>query len=335
MNIEWIVEKRAGILQSPENPGNSKKTISNLADKGFDVIITIDDYDFSISWKAAPNTALRHYRCALGNYPKPSEWELQHLNEFLLYELHHGRKTVLWCESTKTYISVKNSIGHFFRYENTILSEFVKSRLNSQRERAQKIPQELTHCSGCVEKRCITDLLCHITSVSDAEMILKTGSILSACGARGKSGQELALEKRNAAGDPPDYFKYVMFTFGNCTAGDRLVMERSLRTFPSERDLTEEFKPGVRFFFRYRDLVVHPGFRSDGYHYCKIKDRLELEPYLVIAIAPESSRTRLMTVDYPISSECISFVDISDKDLWSWSHNAYETAKESEKQLNR
>ena len=33
-------------------------------------------------------------------------------------------------------------------------------------------------------------------------------------------------DPRNAAGDPPDYFEYVMLGPGNCTALDKLVFER-------------------------------------------------------------------------------------------------------------
>lgn len=332
MNIEWIIDKRVGILQSLETPISSNETIEALAGEGFDIVITIADYDFSISWKVGSKETLRHYQCALGNFPKPNSWELQHLNEYLLYEIHHDRRIALWCENTQTHKSVRNSIKQFFQYENIGLSEFVSSKLASQTERAKNIPLELTHCKACDEERCITDLVCHVTSVTDAEIILKSGAILSACKARNKLGQDLALEERNAAGDPPDYFEHVMFTFGNCTAGDRLVMERALRAPPTHEELTKEFNPGVRFYFRYIDLVGHPRFCSDGYHYCKVKDMVELEPYLIVAIAAEDDRTRLLMKDSFIPKEHVLFVDSSSyKDLWSWSHKAYEVAKELEK----
>jgi len=174
--------------------------------------------------------------------------------------------------------------------------------------------------------------VCHVASVADAERILKSGVILSACKARNESGQDLALEERNAAGDPPDYFEYAMFTFGNCIAGDHLVMERALGRLPTQEELTEEFNPGVRFYFRYMDLLGHPRFCSDGYHFCKVKDMLELEPYLVVVIAPETSRTRLLAADSLRLREHLSFVDRSNyRDLWSWSHKAYEVAKEYDK----
>jgi len=231
--------------------------------------------------------------------------------------------------------AVKSSINEFFKYEDVGLSTFVKSKLASQAERVknefEKLPPKLTHCQACKEKGCITDpyLVCHVTSVADAEKILKSGVLLSACQARRKSGQILALEDRNAAGDPPDYFGYVMFTFGNCIAGDMLVMERSLGKSPTPKELTEKFYPGVRFYFRYMDLVGHSRFCIDGHHSCKIKDVLELKPYLIVAVAPKVARTDLLRAVSPNLKECLAFVDHTKySDLWSWSHKAYEVAKE-------
>ena len=83
---------------------------------------------------------------------------------------------------------------------------------------------------------------------------LKNGKLLSALNARGVSVEELMSEKRNAANDPADYFEYVMLQWGNCQAGDRLVMERELEHFPDEEDLSVNFNPGVRFYFRYDKL---------------------------------------------------------------------------------
>ena len=54
----------------------------------------------------------------------------------------------------------------------------------------------------------------------------------------GKTLQQLMNESRNAANDPADYFEYIMFSWGNCQAGDRLVMERALGRFPDDEDLS-------------------------------------------------------------------------------------------------
>ena len=52
--------------------------------------------------------------------------------------------------------------------------------------------------------------------------ILKCGSLLSAVNARKLPDTVLQKEDRNAANDPTDFFHYVMFSWGNCQAGDRL-----------------------------------------------------------------------------------------------------------------
>ena len=48
-------------------------------------------------------------------------------------------------------------------------------------------------------------------------------------------------ESRNAGNDPADFFDYIMFSWGNCQAGDRLIMERKLGHDPSEEDLSIHF----------------------------------------------------------------------------------------------
>ena len=104
----------------------------------------------------------------------------------------------------------------------------------------------------------MTDYVCHTTSVDNAIIILKTGKLLSPVLARNMSAAELAKESRNAANDPEDYFQYIMFAWGNCQAGDRLVMERKLGRFPNEEDLSVGFTPGDRFFFYNKDLIHNP-----------------------------------------------------------------------------
>lgn len=331
MNINWLIDKRVGMLESPENPTLSQSVIEDLVREGFHVVITVADYDYCLSWKIGSGITLRHYQLSLGNCPELSDWELQSLNEYLLYEIHQDRNVVIWCKSGQASQSIHNSVAGFFNHKNMTLEEFVKSKLASQPERAKHIPLELTRCQGCQEKKCITDLVCHVTSVADAERILESGVILSAVRARNKSREELVRETRNAAGDPPDYFEYIMFTFGNCIAGDRLVMERALGRGPSQEELTEEFLPGVRFYFRYHDLVNHPGFCSDGYHLVKIKDRLELSPYLIAAVASKTASVLAKAASPEISRRLIFISSSPDNDLLSLSSQAYRIVKEYER----
>ena len=78
-----------------------------------------------------------------------------------------------------------------------------------------------------------------------------------------------------------------MFSAGNCPAVDKLVYERIVGYVPTWEEFEKDFRPTVRFFFRNRDLIMHPGFCSDGYHTVKIHDELALEPLLAAIVIPE------------------------------------------------
>lgn len=93
----------------------------------------------------------------------------------------------------------------------------------------------------------MTDLVCHTAPTENAERIFACGELRSAVLARGLPAETLMKEPRNAAGDPADFFHYVMFSWGNCQAGDRLVMERILGRAPAADELGAGFTPGVRF----------------------------------------------------------------------------------------
>ncbi len=97
-----------------------------------------------------------------------------------------------------------------------------------------KKSEMITECTACKRKGCLTDYLCHVATKEDAVKIIESGKLLSAIRARKESAALLVSEKRNAAKDPVDFFDYIMFSWGNCQAGDR--------------------------------LVSHPGCTSDGYH---------------------------------------------------------------------
>ena len=96
----------------------------------------------------------------------------------------------------------------------------------------------------------------------------------------------MARDPRNAAGDPPDYFEYVMWGPGNCSAVDKLVLERIVGHVPSWDEFEANFQPGVRFFFRGEELHRHPGLTFDGIQW-KIHEELALDPDLIVVIIPE------------------------------------------------
>ena len=164
----------------------------------------------------------------LSDYPQVSDWEIRTIIEFIEYENRYGRKCTIECED-KALLDAIN-------------------RKMTNREVYLKVPRPklVTECTACpYRKGCVTDYVCHTTSVDNAIKIFECGKLLSALNARKVSVEELMSEKRNAANDPADYFEYIMFSWGNCQAGDRLVMERTLGRFPNEDDLSVHFNPGA------------------------------------------------------------------------------------------
>ena len=180
-----------------------------------------------------------------------------------------------------------------------------------------KPPEKITECTACPKyKGCLTDLVCHTSSLKDAISILKCGSILSAVHARKKSAKELKVESRNAANDPEDYFNYVMFSWGNCQAGDRLVMERKLGRFPNEQDLSVNFGPGVRFFFRYEEIVNHPKAVFDGVLPVKVKDGVVLWDWVHAIVVPGEYRDKIGAHIPEGLSEKACFVERNGADIY-------------------
>ena len=51
-------------------------------------------------------------------------------------------------------------------------------------------------------------------------------------------------------------------------------MERKLGRFPDDKDLSIGFTPGVRFFFKYNEIVKHPNAVFEGVLPLKIKNEV-------------------------------------------------------------
>lgn len=239
----------------------------------------------------------------LSQYPYFSDWEKRNIIEFVEYEASHGRKCQIECE-------------------NADVLEEVELALNN-RESYRNIPRPalITECTACpARKGCVTEYVCHTTSPENAQKILECGSLLSAVKARKVSVEELMAESRNAANDPADYFEYIMLAWGNCQAGDRLVMERKLGRFPDESDLSVHFTPGVRFYFRYEDLVEHPGCTFDGVLPMKIKDEIVLKDWLYAMVVPVG-----VELDVPDDlKDRTIYIENDCRDIWEWSEKVYQ-----------
>lgn len=266
--------------------------------------VDIANHGYTLLWDGV-------YYFSLSNFPHISPWELRKLILFCENEKRNGRETEIVCGNEK----IKDAVQHAL--ENPKLFQ------KTQR------PEIITECTACKQKGCLTDLLCHSTGIENAKSIFKYGALLSAVRATGKTGDTLAKEPRNAAKDPPDFFHYVMFSWGNCQAGDRLVMERQKAGQPlTKYDLGPGFKPGVRFYFRYDRLFSHRDFLEDGYTPGKIKNELSLFDYLEAAVVPEQNKAEWTGAIPESLSKRVHYLKHEREDIWDWSEKVYRFVKD-------
>lgn len=250
----------------------------------------------------------------LSNYPKITDWEMRTLVEFIEYEEKYGRECTIECEDEQLLETVNKGIKNGSMYKNV--------------ER----PKLLTECTACpYRKGCETEYVCHTTSIDNAIKIFQSGKLLSALKARNVSVEQLMSESRNAANDPADYFEYIMFAWGNCQAGDRLVMERLLGRFPEDEDLSINFKPGIRFFFKYDELATHPNAIFEGVLPMKVKDEIELADWVYRIIIPLNEENRVEKYIPDNLRDKVIYVENDCKDIWDWSEKVYKLIEEQVK----
>ena len=245
------------------------------------------------------------YYFKLSDYPNITNWEIKKLIMFIDYEKRHNRMTEIVCNNCDVIQTVNHALVAPMLYMSTAK------------------PSIITECTACRQKGCLTDYLCHGTEIENAKSILKCGKILSAVKARNKTAQELAIEPRQAAKDPLDYFDYVMMSWGNCIAGDSLVMERMLGKFPDEFDFSVGFKPSVRFFFRYDVIENHKDFTNDGHHPAKVKNGITLSEYLYCCIIPEHNRFEFENVIPSNLIDRVFYIENDCADIWHWTEKVY------------
>lgn len=262
------------------------------------MLIKVGNFEFTEVWDGV-------FYKKLSSYPQISDWEIRTLIEFIEYECGYGRECKIECV-------------------NDDLLDLINEKIKDKRYLNTPRPSLLTECTACpYRKGCVTEYVCHTTSIDNAVKIFECGKLLSAVKARGVAVKQLMSEKRNAANDPADYFEYIMFAWGNCQAGDRLVMERALGRFPNDDDLSVRFKPGVRFYFRYDELIKHPKAIFDGVLPVKVKDEIQLEDWVYKIVIPTELKSR--AEDYiPASLKSkIIFAENDCKDIWDWSEKVY------------
>ena len=267
------------------------------------MLIKVGDFEFTEVWDGVL------YK-KLSRYPDITDWEIRNLIEFIEYEKMHGRACRIECEDAALQAKLLSCISEKNKYIHT------------------PRPRLITECTACpTRKGCATEYVCHTTSPENAVSIFQSGKLLSALNARKVPVEALMEEKRNAANDPADYFEYIMFSWGNCQAGDRLVMERKLGRFPDEKDLSIDFTPGVRFYFRYEDLVKHPAAVFDGVLPMKVKDELILADWACAIVIPADLRTRLDALIPADLKDRVLYIENDCKDIWEWSEKVYRTVE--------
>lgn len=265
------------------------------------MLIKIGKFDITECWDGVFYKRLSHY-------PNITDWEIQTILDFIKYEDQNGRSCSIEADD-----KILDAIEYF------------KQSNSSKRISPPKLIEECTACPKY--KGCMTDLVCHTTNVENAINIFKSGSLLSPVLARNMTAKELMAESRNAANDPEDYFYYIMFAWGNCQAGDRLVMERKLGRFPNEDDLSKGFTPGVRFFFNYNKLIHHPYVTFEGVLPLKIKNEVVLNDWVSSVIVPNDYKHLLLPhIPKELRSK-VHFLQNDHKDIWQWSEKVYEYAK--------
>jgi hypothetical protein len=332
LNIDWIIGNKIGVLNST-NPVESPDVIKQLENEGYVQIVTVRPWLVTMAWRL-PESKLRNFMVRANDPYSLSQSTLFKLNEFCIYELAHSRQVLIWFENAGVRKVVITYIRSFFTGSENI-EDVVQQAMQTQRERYAQLPYESprpSQCRQCHEGTCYSDLVCHATTIENAIGIVQDGRILSACRAYGLPPEEMAKDPRNAAGDPPDYFEYVMYGPGNCTAVDKLVLERIIGYPPSWEEFESIFQPGVRFYFIKEDLRRHPGFTLDGIHE-KIYEELELDPWLVKMIIPDGLEksdelVRLALNKLPKHKVCVlPFKGIHYRD---WAKMAYREALKAE-----
>ncbi|MDG3137394.1 phosphate ABC transporter ATPase [Streptococcus suis] len=254
---------------------------------------------YSLQWKGT-------YFLALSDYPNIQDWELEKIVAFLAYEKLYVRETLIDCEDKVmleqlVYLSCCSPTAFPFTPSKKIVAS--------------------TYDVG--GNYVYSDFLSHTCTVETAQEIFMSGQLLSAVRAFNKTHQELVQDNRNAAGDPEDYFDYVMLGWSNTSSGYRLAMERLLGREPTEEELGNSFIPGVSFHFKYDDIVNADGYVFDGYHPAKVRDCLSLK-YLFACIVPSSEKSHFETIIPLDMSSKVYYLDYGQDGMADWSQKVYQ-----------
>lgn len=267
------------------------------------MILNIGDHEFTELWGGV-------YYKALSDYPNISDWEIRNIIDFINYEKANNRKTEIQSDNEDILKYIKKEILNKDTYINVCR------------------PVKITECTACKHGGCLTRFLCHTAPIENAIKIFECEKLLSAVNARKLPAEELMKEPRNAANDPTDFFEYVMFSWGNCQAGDRLVMERKMNRLPTEEDLSINFTPGIRFYFEYEKLDMHPNSIHDGFLPMKVRDEVYLADYVYAIIIPAEYKDNIANIIPANLKDKVYYIENNCKDIWNWSEKVYQFVEE-------
>ena len=301
-------------IATSENYEDVLKDKEYLMENDIGIVVSVYNHKFSIIQKWDAEVHIRHYMFAVENYPDLSEWELKQLISLVIYESSHGRKIAFWFGDKKTEESFLKAIYSPHEYS------FVTP------------PEVINVCKACKRGQCITKYVCHTAGIDEAKQIFERGQILSIAKSINMTPEATAKEPINFQGDPPDYFQYVMFTWGNCFFGDRIITERKLGRIIYEEDLRNFYSPDIKFYYKFEELQDLDSAVFDGYHPIKIKDSIKLRDFFMFCVIPLEYKDSLKGCIPRDLRDKIHYVDRSTcSTIWNWADNSYSAVLEFEK----
>jgi hypothetical protein len=107
-------------------------------------------------------------------------------------------------------------------------------------------------------------------------------------------------------------------------------MERKLGRFPDDAELSTGFGPGVRFYFRYDQLLQHPNAICDGVLPMKVKDELILSDWIYKIVIPSKLRPMLESHIPANLAERVLYIENDCRDIWDWSEKVYQMIEQSD-----
>ncbi len=297
----------------PVGPGprRDEGVLTRLAEAGVASLLVIAD-DLT-PWPSGQPGGLWCYVRPLVDPDAPSPSELQRVRDFVRFERSGDRTVSLW-------------IG-YERARKTVLDAATSE--DTVRPGDRPLPSDPCCCRPYHEG-CDGRLVCHAAPVKAAEDVLRSGALLSKHRLTGRPLEELSRGTcADGAGDPPDHFDYVNLANGNCVAPDIVASERRAGIRLRSEEIDADLYPGVRFFFDTTELFRHPRAAWDGIHPVKVKNLLELEPYLVAAVAPTVlSNGEPLELEAPpgLRGRIVRLDHREHRGLAAWSTGAFKVA---------